>query len=243
MPLIALQGIRGGTGATAIGAALGWALTALGEGVLLIDGSPVSQLGAHFNLPALPEKGWMQALLGGDAWQGAALRYPDGPDLLPHGSLTHQKDFTLLRQDAAIATPLLDALADLQRRYRWVIFDLPADSLPWHEALYPRLDGVVRVLTPDANCHLRLCQQFFTPHTRFLINQFNANSRLQQDLHQLWVASLNNLIPLLIHRDEALAEALMMKQPVGEYRPHALVSEEITTLASWLLLHLTGEQP
>ncbi len=73
MPLIALQGVRGGTGATSIGAALGWALTALGEGVLLIDGSPVSQLGAHFNLPALPEKGWMQALLGGDAWQGAAL--------------------------------------------------------------------------------------------------------------------------------------------------------------------------
>ncbi len=35
----------------------------------------------------------------------------------------------------------------------------------------------------------------------------------------------------------------MMKQPVGEYRPHALVSEEITTLANWLLLHLNGEQP
>ncbi len=101
----------------------------------------------------------------------------------------------------------------------------------------------MRVLTPDANCHLRLCQHSFTPHTRFLINQFNANSQLQQDLHQLWVASLNNLIPLLIHRDEALAEALMMKQPVGEYRPHALVSEEITTLANWLLLHLNGEQP
>lgn len=77
MPLIALQGVRGGTGATSIVAALGWALTALGEGVLLIDGSPSSQLGAHFNLPALPEKGWMQALLGGGAWQGAALpRWP-----------------------------------------------------------------------------------------------------------------------------------------------------------------------
>jgi cell division protein YhjQ len=44
----------------------------------------------------------------------------------------------------------------------------------------------------------------------------------------------------VIHRDEALAEALMMKQPVGEYRPHALASEEINTLANWLLLNVAG---
>lgn len=243
MPLIALQGIRGGTGATSLSAALGWALATLGESVLLIDGSPASQLGAHFNMPARQEKGWMQALCDGDAWQEAALRYPQGPDLLPHGSLSHQQHFTLLHQDAALAAPLLNALPDLKSRYQWIMVDLPAESLPWHDGLYAQLDDVLCVLTPDANCHLRLHQQRFLPRTRFLINQFNANSRLQQDLHQLWVASLTHLIPLLIHRDEALAEALMMKQPVGEYRPHALVSEEITTLANWLLLHLNGDRP
>lgn len=243
MPLIALQGIRGGTGATSLSAALGWALATLGESVLLIDGSPVSQLGAHFNMPARPEKGWMQALCDGDPWQESALRYPHGPDLLPHGQLSHQQHFTLLRQDAALAAPLLDLLPDLTSRYQWVIFDLPAALQPWHELLLTQLDSLLCVLTPDANCHLRLQQQRFLPCTRFLINQFNANSRLQQDLHQLWIASLNNLVPLLIHRDEALAEALMMKQPVGEYRPHALVSEEIVTLANWLLLHVNGERP
>nr|MBA2817623.1 cell division protein [Candidatus Pantoea persica] len=126
----------------------------------------------------------------------------------------------------------------MSRRYRWIIFDLGVEALPWHEPLHAQLDGVLCVITPDANTHLRLQQQRFSSRTRFLINQFNANSRLKQDLHQLWVASLNNLIPLLIHPDEALAEALMTKQPVGEYRPHALVSEEVTTLANWLLLHL-----
>ena len=243
MPLIALQGVRGGTGATSLSAALGWALATLGESVLLVDGSPASQLGAHFNMPARPEKGWMQALCSGEAWQASALRYPQGPDLLPHGALSHQQRLTLLHQDAAIAAPLLNALPDLKSRYRWVIVDLPADPLPWHAALHAQLDHLLCVLTPDANCHLRLHHQRFPAHTRFLINQFNANSRLQQDLHQLWVASLNNLIPLLIHRDEALAEALMMKQPIGEYRPFALASEEITTLANWMLLHLNGERP
>jgi len=96
------------------------------------------------------------------------------------------------------------------------------------------------VLTLDANCQLRLHHARFPAHTLFLINQFNANSQLQQDLHQLWISSLKKLIPQVIHRDEALAEALMMKQPVGEYRPHALASEEINTLANWLLLHVPG---
>lgn len=236
MPQIALQGIRGGVGTTSLCAALGWALTALGERVLLIDGSPVSQLGAHFNLPVQVTQGWMQALCDGGDWQQCAQRYPQGPDLLPYGLLSSSDP----AQDRAVAAPLLDALPALLRRYGWILFDLPADSAPWHEGLLPQLDGLLCITTPDANCHLRLSQRRFPAMTRFLINQFNANSRLQQDLHQLWMASLNPLIPLLIHRDEALAEALMMKQPVGEYRPHALVSEEISTLANWLLLHLKG---
>ena len=240
MALMALQGIRGGVGTSSLCAGLGWALSALGEQVLLIDGSPVSQLGMHFNLPVQAEQGWMQALCHGGDWLHSAQRYPQGPDLLPYGQLSASASAAV--QDSTIAAPLLAALPALRGRYGWIIFDLPAESAPWHAALYAQLDGLLGVITPDANCHLRLSQQRFPAATRFLINQFNANSRLQQDLHQLWMASLNPLIPLLIHRDEALAEALMMKQPVGEYRPHALVSEELTTLANWLLLHLKGDR-
>ncbi|WP_336794682.1 cellulose biosynthesis protein BcsQ [Pantoea anthophila] len=240
MALMALQGIRGGVGTSSLCAGLGWALSALGEQVLLIDGSPVSQLGMHFNLPVQAEQGWMQALCHGGDWLQSARRYPQGPDLLPYGQLSASASAAV--QDSTIAAPLLAALPALRERYGWIIFDLPAESAPWHAALYAQLDGLLGVITPDANCHLRLSQQRFPAATRFLINQFNANSRLQQDLHQLWMASLNPLIPLLIHRDEALAEALMMKQPVGEYRPHALVSEELTTLANWLLLHLKGDR-
>jgi len=240
MALMALQGIRGGVGTSSLCAGLGWALSALGEQVLLIDGSPVSQLGMHFNLPVQAEQGWMQALCHGGDWLHSAQRYPQGPDLLPYGQLSASASAAV--QDSTIAAPLLAALPALRGRYGWIIFDLPAESAPWHTALYAQLDGLLGVITPDANCHLRLSQQRFPAATRFLINQFNANSRLQQDLHQLWMASLNPLIPLLIHRDEALAEALMMKQPVGEYRPHALVSEELTTLANWLLLHLKGDR-
>ncbi|EPY5965873.1 cellulose synthase operon protein YhjQ/BcsQ, partial [Shigella sonnei] len=48
------------------------------------------------------------------------------------------------------------------------------------------------------------------------------------------------LLPMLIHRDEAMAECLAAKQPVGEYRSDALAAEEILTLANWCLLNYSG---
>jgi cellulose synthase operon protein YhjQ len=240
MPIIALQGLRGGCGATSISAALGWALNALQQTVLVIDFSPVNQLAAHFNLPINTAQGWVPALLNQQSWQQCAQRYQPGLDFLPFGTLTPQQSAHLSAADTDFSAPLLHALPALKSHYDWVILDIPADLLPWQRSLLAIADRLLQVLTLDANCQLRLHHTRFAPPTLFLINQFNANSQLQQDLHQLWISSLKNLIPLVIHRDEALAEALMMKQPVGEYRPHALASEEINTLANWLLLNVAG---
>ena len=46
MPVLALQGIRGGTGTTSVTAALAWALQQLGESTLVIDWSPTNQSAA-----------------------------------------------------------------------------------------------------------------------------------------------------------------------------------------------------
>ncbi|WP_343553944.1 cellulose biosynthesis protein BcsQ [Pantoea sp.] len=240
MSVIALQGLRGGSGATSLCAALGWALNALQQSVLVIDLSSVNQLAAHFNLPLDNASGWAPALLEQQAWQNSAQRYQNGLDFLPFGQLSSTQVARFNAADADFAAPLLHALPALKSQYDWIIFDVPADLLPWHRAFMLAANRLLQVLTLDANCQLRLHHPRFLPHTLFLINQFNANSQLQQDLHQLWINSLNNLIPQVIHRDEALAEALMMKQPVGEYRPHALASDEINTLANWLLLHVAG---
>ena len=240
MPVIALQGLRGGCGATALSAALGWALHRLQASVLLIDASPANQLAAHFNLPLDHAPGWLPALLEQQPWQHSAQRYQPGLDFLPSGLLTHQQRLSLSQAPATLTAPLLNALPALKKRYQWIILDLPAEPLPCHAPLLQAADRLLQVLTLDAHCQLRLHRHTFSAPTLFLINQFNANSQLQQDLHQLWLRSLTHLIPQVIHRDEALAEALMMKQPVGEYRPHALASEEINTLANWLLLHVAG---
>lgn len=49
---------------------------------------------------------------------------------------------------------------------------------------------------------------------------------------------MSGLLPVVIHRDEALAEALAVKQPLGEYRPESLAADEVLTLANWCLINL-----
>ena len=73
-----------------------------------------------------------------------------------------------------------------------------------------------------------------------MINDFRVGSQVQDDIYQLWLQSQRRLLPMLIHRDEAMAECLAAKQPLGEYRSDALAAEEILTLANWCLLNYSG---
>ncbi|MNH32935.1 cell division protein [compost metagenome] len=99
------------------------------------------------------------------------------------------------------------------------------------------------LIAPDANCQIRLHQQALPEGCLFLINQYFAASQLQQDLHQLWLQTLSGLLPVAIHRDEAMAEALAAKQPLGEYRPESLAADEVLTLANWCLINLKDAAP
>lgn len=164
------------------------------------------------------------------------MRYSENLDFLPFGRLSDAERRNLQQSP----TPWREKIRQLQDagRYRWILLDVPAgDDAPARQAL-DAADRAFVLLTPDANCHARLHQQPLPEHGHFLINHYNPHSQLQQDLHQLWLQSLHNLLPVMVHRDEALAEAPAMKQPLGEYRPESLAADEILTLANWCLLHL-----
>ncbi|QPT12622.1 cellulose synthase operon protein YhjQ [Serratia rubidaea] len=236
MPVIALQGMRGGIGTTSLTAALAWAFQQLGESVLAIDCSADNLLRLHFNTPFALARGWARAELDDGDWRQGAMRYSENLDFLPFGRLSDAERRNLQQSP----TPWREKIRQLQDagRYRWILLDVPAgDDAPARQAL-DAADRAFVLLTPDANCHARLHQQPLPEHGHFLINHYNPHSQLQQDLHQLWLQSLHNLLPVMVHRDEALAEAPAMKQPLGEYRPESLAADEILTLANWCLLHL-----
>lgn len=96
----------------------------------------------------------------------------------------------------------------------------------------------------DANCHIRLHQQVLPKNPHLLINDLRVGSQVQDDLYQVWLQSQRHLLPMVIHRDEGMAECLASKQPLGEYRSDSLAAEEVLTLANWCLLHFaTGAEP
>ncbi len=96
------------------------------------------------------------------------------------------------------------------------------------------------IVNPDTNCHVRLHQQALPANAHILLNDLRLASQLQEDLYQIWLQSQRRLLPIAIHRDEAMAESMASKQPLGEYRSDSLAAEEMVTLANWCLLHYAG---
>lgn len=242
MPIIALQGMRGGVGTTAITAGLAWALRQLGERVLVIDCSENNQLGLHFNSAMDLAAGWARAELDAGPWHQAALRYCDGLDFLPFGQLSETEYLCWRAQHRARPEPWLHYLKQLRDcgDYDWLLLDIPALASDCTRQWCSVADAVFMVLTADANNHVRLHRQTLPAKARLLLNQLAAHSVLQQDLQQYWRQHVAAMLPVAIHRDEAMAEALAVKQPVGEYRLVSLAAEELNVLAAWCLTQIGG---
>ena len=241
MAILGLQGVRGGTGTTSITAALAWALQLLGETVLVVDASPDNMLRFFFNVDYRHNAGWARALIDGNDWRDAGLRYTSHIDLLPFGQLTPGERENIDQLQTTLA-PMAGMVQKLHQQgdHRWLLIDLPDGFSPLTHSLIDVCDRTQVVVHPAGNSHIRLHQQALPVNSDILINDLRVGSQLQEDLYQLWLESQRRILPVTIHRDEAMAECLAAKQPLGEYRQDSLAAEEILTLANWCLLHYAG---
>ncbi|EBZ2910168.1 cellulose biosynthesis protein BcsQ [Salmonella enterica subsp. enterica] len=243
MAILGLQGVRGGVGTTSLTAALAWALQILGENVLVIDASPDNLLRMSFNVDFVHQGGWVRSLLDGQDWRDAGLRYTSQLDLLPFGQLTAQERENPQAWQETLGE-IGSAIQALKAsgRYSWILLDLPYGASPLTRQLVSLCDHTLAIAQVDANCHIRLHQQALPAGAHILINDLRIGSQLQDDLYQVWLQSQRRLLPIVIHRDEAMAECMASKQPLGEYRSDSLAAEEVLTLANWCLLHDAGDK-
>ncbi|EHW3485236.1 cellulose biosynthesis protein BcsQ [Salmonella enterica] len=243
MAILGLQGVRGGVGTTSLTAALAWALQILGENVLVIDASPDNLLRMSFNVDFVHQGGWARSLLDGQDWRDAGLRYTSQLDLLPFGQLTVQERENPQAWQETLGE-IGSAIQALKAsgRYSWILLDLPYGASPLTGQLVSLCDHTLAIAQVDANCHIRLHQQALPAGAHILINDLRIGSQLQDDLYQVWLQSQRRLLPIVIHRDEAMAECMASKQPLGEYRSDSLAAEEVLTLANWCLLHDAGDK-
>ncbi|HCM1914933.1 TPA: cellulose biosynthesis protein BcsQ [Salmonella enterica subsp. salamae serovar 28:r:e,n,z15] len=243
MAILGLQGVRGGVGTTSITSALAWALQILGENVLVIDASPDNLLRMSFNVDFVHQGGWARSLLDGQDWRDAGLRYTSQLDLLPFGQLTakERENPQAWQETLGEIGSAIQALK-ASGRYSWILLDLPYGASTLTRQLVSLCDHTLAVARVDANCHIRLHQQALPAGAHILINDLRIGSQLQDDLYQVWLQSQRRLLPIVIHRDEAMAECMASKQPLGEYRSDSLAAEEVLTLANWCLLHEAGDK-
>ena len=184
---------------------------------------------------------YYRAFTGSD-WRDAGLRYTSHIDLLPFGQLTPGERANIDQLQPTLA-PMAGMVQKLHQQgdHRWLLIDLPDGYSPLTRSLIDVCDRTLVIVHPDGNSHIRLHQQALPVNSDILINDLRVGSQLQEDLYQLWLESQRRILPVTIHRDEAMAECLAAKQPLGEYRQDSLAAEEILTLANWCLLHYAGK--
>ena len=232
MTSLSICGVRGGVGTTSLVAALGHALESLGERVLMIDLCPENLLRLHFNLLDSQDSGWARAMLDGQDWHKQAWSLKPFLQLLPYGRLSAEETMSIEQQ--LLHDPQIWARrqASLAAHFDWLLFDVP-QRLPGHATLGPCLLPI-QVAEADAACHVLLLQQ--AGNNPVLVNRFDPGSQLQRDLLLIWRKHYAaRLLPMKVHADEAMREALAFKQSVGQYAPDSLAAQDALSLATWCL--------
>ncbi|GID08686.1 cellulose biosynthesis protein BcsQ [Pseudomonas sp. 008] len=233
MTALSLRGLRGGVGTSALVAAIAHALHRLGERVLLVDMCPQNLLRLHFNVRVSERSGWARAMIDGEDWYTQAWTVQPGLDVLPYGRLKLAEQEQVEQNLRKTPELWLHRQASLAERFDWILFDVPL-RLPGHSRVGPCALRL-QVVEADAACHV-LLQQEEDPSEYLLINRFDPVSQLQRDLQLIWRKQYGDrLLPLNVHRDEAMHEALAFKKPVGAYAQASLAAQDVLSLATWCL--------
>lgn len=239
MQIATFQGVRGGAGTSSIVAMLADALHRQGEHVLVVDTCPMDTLRLFFGVPLADERGWAAALGHGTAWHEQAFRVDAGLDLLPYGrnGLAAAGHYTTGSTGGDVWCRRLHQLQDA---CSWLLFDLPAETTEY-QPLQAMAQLDIRVAAVDAGCHLRLAQTPLPGTAWRLASMYDPTRTLSSDILQEWRASSEvRMIPVSMHRDEAVHEALAGKTTVQLMHPESMGARDANSLATWCRAHTGG---
>ena len=244
MQIIAFISGKGGVGKSTLAANIAVALAHRKKRVLLIDLdpqnaqrlhlgmdpdeiagliregiSPTSVFDSPFNVKFIPFGRASEAEL--EAFEAELKRHPhwvaDGIDSLNANAL----DFVILDTPPGATVYLQQALLAAHRALGVVL----ADAASY--ASIPKITSLV--------------EQYTAGRANFggmnlLINQMPANSKLGHQVRSaLYANYAQQLVPVAIHKDARVAQALAFERPVIEYEPGCKTSLDMQYVVDWLL--------
>lgn len=249
MSIIGIVSAKGGVGKTTVTANLAGGMSAMlgPRRVSVLDLDPQNALHLHFGVDDTHSSGVCRQSLDGENWREVGL--PGAHDVLclPYGmaSEAERRAFEALLQAQPDWIGSHIRAAGLTRD-AVVLIDTPPGPSVYRKQVLACADLVIVVLLADASsyatiptmesCLEELAQVRPGVSSLYLINQVDKSEILNRDVVNLLSLKLKDkMIPVSIHDDEAVREALAFQQPVLAYSPHGQASHDFAQLANWLL--------
>ncbi len=222
--------LAGGVGKTSLTAALGRALAATGERVVL------AEVNAHGLLPFY---------FGDSARLGSASKRPDRvptSDGQP-AVISFSSEGTDAGAGETVFAEAMDRCSDAGQR---VIVDLCSSAAWGVRVLLQRRAMILVPIAPDMTSVLTLravedylqglSEQLRLPvQVRYVLSQFEPGLALHLDVRQTLERHLGDrLLPFTVRRSPAVAEALAEAMTVMDYAPESGVAGDYQVLADWI---------
>jgi cellulose synthase operon protein YhjQ len=243
MQVLAFISGKGGVGKSTLTANVAVALAQRGKRVLVIDLDPQNAQGIHLGIHPDETAGLVREGIS----HSIVFDSPFGVQFVPFGvvpdaELEEFREELLVNPDWVAAG--IDSLSD--SRFDYVLLDTPpGPNVFVQQAMRAAHRAVVLVLADAASVATlpqmqRVLDQYTAGRSDYqgmflLINQLPVKGSLGHQVRQLLARQYADvLVPVSIHRDEMVGQALAYERPVLEYEPGAMASLDVQYLADWL---------
>jgi cellulose synthase operon protein YhjQ len=232
VPVLEIFSLAGGVGKTSLVATLGRALSARGEGVLLVEATPLPSMqyffGACDSRPGVVRT-FRPPASSTDAPIRLASADPEAlfMDSTGHGSLASD----VQHWAAGANRVIVDVATGSTATVRGLAKMSPAILVP----LVPDVNSVVAATSIDSFFHRQAAASGSQPNVFYVLNQFDASLPLHLDVRKVLRERLGDrLLPFALERTPAISEALAEGMTIMDYAPDSRAAANFTSLAKWL---------
>jgi cellulose synthase operon protein YhjQ len=241
--------MKGGVGKTSVTANLSAALASkLGKGrVTAIDLDPQNGLQWHFGLEAQDGEGICELSVRPEPWRREYLPSGFDVDCLPYGAGAEddREVFESLLENEPEWLGAQINRAGLNKD-AVVLIDTPPGASVYQKQVFACADLIIVVVLSDAGsyatipammtCLDEMEEKYPNLRSAYVLNQVDRSRSLNRDVGDLLQRYLGDrLVPIGIHADSAVGEALAFHQPVLVYDPHGQASHDLDRLATWVI--------
>lgn len=249
MSIIGVVSMKGGVGKTTITANLSAALAEqLGVGrVSVVDLDPQNAVRLHLGIDDDGAAGISAYTDEADHWAHVSQDCSYGVRCLPYGEANESERMAfeelLSTSPHWVGDRIRDAGLDEDAV---VLIDTPPGPSVYLKQVFDCADLVLIVLLADAASYAtvsameswvgELPEQYPNTPRLYLLNQVDRSDLLNKDVADILQQRLaERIVPIEIHLDESVREALAFQQPVLAYNAHGQASHDLAHIAEYLI--------